>query len=77
MVRSALTSDLSGVKHLVGSLEGGECVMTDVVRSVERGRDGMKEGATPISALVAECADQIVGVAVVRKEEVSEKLHYK
>lgn len=52
-------------------LEGSECVMADVVRSVEGGRDGVKEGATPLSSMVAECADQIVGVAVTRREEVS------
>ena len=70
MVRPALTSDLSGVKHLVGSVEGSDCVMSDVVRGVEGGRDGVKEGATPINAMVAECASQIVGVAIIRREEV-------
>lgn len=60
------------MKDVVCGLEGGDCVMADVVRSVEGGRDGVKEGATPLSAMVAECADQIVGVAVIRKEEVSQ-----
>ena len=46
--------------------------MADVVRSVEGGRDSVKEGATPLSAMVAECAGQVVGVAVVRREEVSQ-----
>ena len=45
--------------------------MSDVVKGVEGGRDGVKEGATPLSAMVAECANQIVGVAVVRREEVN------
>ena len=72
VVRPPLISDLSGVEHLLGGLEGSECVMADVVRSVEGGRDGVKEGATPLSAMVAECAGQVVGVAVVRREEVSQ-----
>lgn len=67
-----MVSDLPGVKELVCGLEGSDCVMGDVVRSVEGGRDGVKEGATPLSAMVAECANQIVGVAVIRREEVSE-----
>ena len=71
MVRPATTSDLSGVKNLVECVEGRESVMGDVVRGVEGGRDGIKEGATPLSAMVAECANQIVGVAIVRREEVS------
>ena len=72
VVRPALNSDLSGVKHLVSSLEGSECVMSDVVKGVEGGRDRVKEGATPLAAMVAECANQIVGVAVIRREEVNE-----
>ena len=39
---------------------------------------GVKEGATPLVAMVAECVNQIVGVAVVRKEEVKNQYscHY-
>ena len=74
MVRPAVTSDLSSVRDLVEGVEGREGVMSDVVRGVEGGRDSIKDGATPLSALVAECADQIVGVAVVRREEV--RTHY-
>ena len=70
MVRPAVTSDLLAVRDLVEGVEGREGVMSDVVRGVEGGRDSIKDGATPLSALVAECADQIVGVAVVRREEV-------
>ena len=66
-----MTSDLEGVGKLVECVEGREGVMSDVVRGVEGGRDGIKDGATPLFALVAECADQIVGVAVVRREEVN------
>ena len=70
MVRPAVTSDLGGVRDLLECVEGREGVMSDVVNGVEGGRDRIEDGATPLSAMVAECADQIVGVAVVRREEV-------
>ena len=44
--------------------------MEDVRRYVGAGRDPLGEGATPLCAVVAECADQVVGVAVIRQEEV-------
>ena len=50
--------------------------MGDVVRGVEGGRDGVKEGATPLAAMVVECAGQIVGVAIIRREEVSLSLSH-
>ena len=71
VVRPATTSDLAGVQHLVEGVEGGGCVIGDVVKGVQGGRDGVRDGATPLSAMVAECANQIVGVAIVRREEVN------
>lgn len=70
-VRPLQSSDLSSVEKLVGGLEGGEGVIADVRRYVEARRDPLGEGATPLSAVVAECAQQVVGVAIVRQEEVS------
>lgn len=45
-------------------------MMKDLQRYIEAKRDPLAEGATPISALVAECSGQIVGVAIMRDEEV-------
>ena len=70
-VRSIQSSDLPAVEKLVGGLEGGDGVVADVKRYVEARRDPLGEGATPLSAVVAECAHQVVGVAIVRQEEVS------
>lgn len=70
-VRPVQSSDLSAVEKLVGGLEGGEGVIADVKRYVEARRDLLGEGATPLSAVVAECAQQVVGVAILRQEEVS------
>ena len=70
-VRPVQSSDLSAVEKLVGGLEGGEGVIADVKRYMEARRDFLGEGATPLSAVVAECAQQVVGVAILRQEEVS------
>ena len=59
------------MEKLVGGLEGGDGVVADVKRYVEARRDPLGEGATPLSAVVAKCAHQVVGVAIVRQEEVS------
>ena len=69
-MRPVQSSDLPAVEKLVGGLEGGEGVIADVKRYVETRRDPLGEGATPLSAVVAECAHQVVGVAIVRQEEV-------
>lgn len=54
----------------MGELEGVDGIVEDVRRYVEAGRDPLGEGATPLCAVVAKCADQVVGVAVVRQKEV-------
>ena len=58
------------VERLVAGLEGGDNVMCDVRRYVEGRRDPVEEGATPLFAAVAQCMEQVVGVAVLRQEEV-------
>ena len=65
-----MTSDLSGIKHLLSDIDGSDNVISDVMSGVEGGRDGVREGATPLAVMVAECADQIVGVAIMRREDV-------
>ena len=45
-------------------------MVEDVKRYVEARRDPLVEGGTPLSALVAKCAGQVVGVAVMREEAV-------
>lgn len=61
---------MPSIAKLVSGLEGGEGVMGDVGRYVEGRRDPLGEGATPLFAAVAVCAGQVVGVAVLRQEEV-------
>ena len=70
-MRPVQPTDIPAVEKLVGGLEGGEGVNADVKRYVEARRDRLGEGATPLSAVVAECAHQVVGVAILRQEEVS------
>ena len=70
-MRPVQPTDIPAVEKLVGGLEGGEGVIADVKRYVEARRDPLGEGATPLSAVVAECAHQVVGVAILRQEEVS------
>ena len=45
-------------------------MIEDVNRYIQAKRDPLNEDATPISALVAKCSDQVVGVVVLRDEEV-------
>ena len=64
------SSDLPEVAQLAADLHGCSEVGEDVKRYVEGKRDPLVEGGTPISALIAKCANQVVGVAVLRKERV-------
>lgn len=66
----ARPGDIEGVTQLVTGLDGVEAIVSDVTQYTLAKRDPSSEGGTPISAVVAKCADQIVGVAVVRTEEV-------
>ena len=63
-------ADLPEVAKLAADLHGSSELSEDVQRYVDGRRDPLVEGATPISALVAKCADQVVGVAVLRNERV-------
>lgn len=63
-------ADVAQVAKLSADLEGSSQVVEDVERYITAKRDPLVEGATPISALVAKCADQVVGVAILRDEHV-------
>ena len=69
--------DLPAVEGLVKGLDGSDDVIRDVQRFVEAGRDPLGDGATPLSAVVAKCAGQVVGVAVLRQEEVDPAIKYR
>lgn len=66
----ATTADLPGIDKLLSELNGKHDLLEDVQKYVQAGRDSLVEGATPISALVAKCANQVVGVVVLRDEQV-------
>ncbi|XP_012942608.1 cilia- and flagella-associated protein 61 [Aplysia californica] len=74
-VRPACTSDLEAVEKLVTTIELKENILEDLKQfnAARRDIDG-----TEIQAYVAECLDQVVGVAVVRREEEIEYIrsHY-
>jgi hypothetical protein len=59
-----------GVANLLSDLEGAEDIVSDVTQYTLAKRDPNNDGGTPISAVVAKCFDQVVGVAVVRTEQV-------
>ena len=65
-----MTDDIGGVAQLVAGLEGADIIISDVTQYTVAKRDPSNEGGTPIAAVVAKCAGQVVGVAVVRTEEV-------
>ena len=56
--------------HLVAGLEKADRIISDVTQYTLAKRDPSNEGGIPISAVVAKCAGQIVGVAVIRTEQV-------
>lgn len=62
--------DMAGVTNLLSGLEGADDVISDVTQYTVAKRDPNNEGGTPISAVVAKCSNQVVGVAVVRTEQV-------
>ena len=62
--------DLEGISLLVSGLDGADKIINDVTQYTLAKRDPNNEGGSPISAVVAKCTDQVVGVAVVRTEQV-------
>lgn len=62
--------DVPQIASLSAELSGSNELMEDVSRYVQARRDPLQEGATPISAMVARCANQVVGVVVLRQEQV-------
>ena len=59
-----------GVANLLAGLEGAEDIISDVTQYTLAKRDPNNDGGTPISAVVAKCSNQVVGVAVLRTEQV-------
>ena len=64
-----------GVANLLSGLEGAEDIVSDVTQYTLAKRDPNNEGGTPISAVVAKCSNQVVGVAVLRTEQVISTMH--
>ena len=62
--------DMAGVTNLLSGLEGAKDIISDVAQYTLAKRDPNDEGGTPISAVVAKCSNQVVGLAVVRTEQV-------
>lgn len=67
------TPDVEDVVKLSSDLRGSSEMVKDVQRYLQAKRDPLSEGSTPISVLVATCYQQVVGVAVLREEEVGHK----
>nr|DBA27021.1 TPA: hypothetical protein GDO54_011203 [Pyxicephalus adspersus] len=65
-VRAAKSSDVPAVEKLIGTLHLNESILDDlkIYLDARRAADG-----TPIQAFVAEKANQIVGVSILRNEE--------
>ena len=66
--------DMVGVASLLSGLEGAEDIVSDVTQYTLAKRDPNNDGGTPISAVVAKCSSQVVGVAVLRTEQVYKSL---
>ncbi len=69
-VRPVCSSDVESLAELVTEVSGNVDLLQDAHRYLEAKRDPLDEGSTPLFVLVAECAHQLVGVCVLREEEV-------
>ena len=67
-VRRACTSDTESVTELVKTLDMNEHLLADMAQYNRARRDA---DGTHIQCFVAECNEQVVGVAITRQEEVS------
>ena len=67
VVRKACTSDYPNVEKLVRTLDLNENLLADMTQFNKARRDA---DGTEIQCFVAQCNQQIVGVAVIRREEV-------
>ncbi|XP_076099520.1 cilia- and flagella-associated protein 61-like isoform X2 [Mytilus galloprovincialis] len=65
-VRPVCSKDLKGIEELVKTINFNENLIKDIQQFNKARRD---EDGTEIKAFVAQCQDQIVGVAVIRREE--------
>ena len=72
-VRYATAADIPFVEKLTNGLEGNEGILCDLKKYLHASRDPIAEGACPLCAVVGVCAEQVVGVAVVRTEEVQKR----
>lgn len=70
-VRPCRLSDVEGLTKLASELSGSADLLLDTRRYLEARRDPLTEGSTPLSVLVAECSNQLVGVCILRDEEVT------
>ncbi|KAK3093002.1 hypothetical protein FSP39_009876 [Pinctada imbricata] len=64
--RLACSSDYNAVEKLVSSIDLNDKLLSDLTQYNKARRD---EDGTEIQAFVAECMGQIVGVAIIRREE--------
>jgi len=69
-VRPACPSDRDNLANFVANLNGSTDLLLDTQRFLDAKRDPLSEGSTPLYVLVAECSGQLVGVCVMRDEEV-------
>lgn len=69
-VRYATAADVQGVENLTSGLEGQEWLLCDLNKYLQASRDPIVEGACPLCVVVGVCAEQVVGVAILRTEEV-------
>ncbi|KAK3738961.1 hypothetical protein RRG08_006528 [Elysia crispata] len=65
-VRHACTSDLESIEKLVATVNMKEGILEDLKQFNRARRD---KGNTPLQAFLAECQNQVVGIAVIRNEE--------
>ncbi|CAK6447385.1 unnamed protein product [Pipistrellus nathusii] len=64
-IRLATLLDTSGVEYLVNNLKLNKCILEDLKQYNDAHRD---PDGTPLQAFVAEVAEQVVGIAVIRDE---------
>ncbi|CAB3977510.1 Cilia- and flagella-associated 61, partial [Paramuricea clavata] len=74
-IRPAISEDFNGIQNIVANISGSDVLLRDVEQYSKARRD---QDGQELQVFVAECTNQVIGVAVLRQEEDIEfiRAHY-
>jgi hypothetical protein len=69
LIRECTLADRDAIAALTEGIDNRNSLMSDIDNFNAAKRDPLEDGGTPLNVVIAECADQVVGVSVVRDEK--------